>query len=206
MKPFSESCVQNCTPIIRVIKRLLASCETVLEVGSGTGQHAVYFSTEMRHLTWYTSDREQNHKGIQQWLDEAKLDTIKPPIVLDVCNKQAWRNLDKSFDAVFSANTLHIMSASDVECFFSEVATVLKSQGLFIVYGPFNYRGGYTSESNARFDVWLKRQNADSAIRDSEWIDVLAEKSGMQRIHDYEMPANNRILVWQKNKRKSNDK
>ena len=137
MKPFSESCVQNRVPIIQIIKPLLMKCETVLEIGSGTGQHAVYFATEMPQLTWYTSDREQNHWGIQQWLDEAKLDNIKPPIALDVGDQQAWRDLEQSFDAIFSANTLHIMSASEVECFFAEVAAILKPQALLIVYGPF---------------------------------------------------------------------
>ncbi len=198
MKPFSESCVQNHIPIIRIIKPLLAACETVLEVGSGTGQHAVYFAAEMPYLTWYTSDRQQNHSGIQQWLDEAMLDNIKPPIALDVCDQEAWQSLDKSFDAIFSANTLHIMSAPQVECFFAEATAVLKPQALLIVYGPFNYQGNYTSESNARFDGWLKQQNPHSAIRDSEWLDELAEKSAMKRIQDYAMPANNRILVWQK--------
>ncbi|HHL18217.1 MAG TPA: DUF938 domain-containing protein [Thiothrix sp.] len=198
MKPFSESCVQNRVPIIQIIKPLLMKCETVLEIGSGTGQHAVYFATEMPQLTWYTSDREQNHWGIQQWLDEAKLDNIKPPIALDVGDQQAWRDLEQSFDAIFSANTLHIMSASEVECFFAEVAAILKPQALLIVYGPFNYQGRYTSDSNARFDDWLKRQNPQSAIRDSEWLDELAKKVAMKRIQDYTMPANNRILVWQK--------
>jgi cyclopropane fatty-acyl-phospholipid synthase-like methyltransferase len=198
MKPFSESCVQNRTPIIHIIKPLLATCETILEIGSGTGQHAVYFSAEMPYLTWYTSDCEQNHSGIQQWLDEAKLDNIKPPIVLDVCDQPAWQGLDSSFDAIFSANTLHIMSTSHVECFFAEAASILKPQALLIVYGPFNYQGNYTSDSNARFDNWLKQQNPHSAIRDSEWLDELAEKSAMKRIQDYTMPANNRILVWQK--------
>lgn len=198
MKPFSESCVQNRVPIIQIIKPLLMKCETVLEIGSGTGQHAVYFATEMPQLTWYTSDREQNHWGIQQWLDEAKLDNTKPPIALDVGDQQAWRDLEQSFDAIFSANTLHIMSASEVECFFAEVAAILKPQALLIVYGSFNYQGRYTSDSNARFDDWLKRQNPQSAIRDSEWLDELAKKVAMKRIQDYTMPANNRILVWQK--------
>jgi len=198
MKPFSESCVQNRDPIMQIIKPLLATCKTVLEIGSGTGQHAVYFAAEMPQLTWYTSDREQNHQGIQQWLNEAKLDNINAPIALDVCDQQAWKDLDKSFDAVFSANTLHIMSALQVECFFVETAAILKPQALLIVYGPFNYQGRYTSESNARFDGWLKQQNPHSAIRDSEWLDELAEKAAMKRIQDYAMPANNRILIWQK--------
>lgn len=198
MKPFSESCLQNCDPILAVIKPLFAEFETVLEIGSGTGQHAVYFSAEMPQLTWQTSDREQNHQGIQQWLDEANLSSIKSPIALDVCDQQAWQALDATFDAVFSANTLHIMSASHVECFFTEATAVLKPQALLVVYGPFNNEGRYSSDSNARFDEWLKQQHSQSAIRDSEWLDTLAEKAGMKRIEDNEMPANNRILVWQK--------
>lgn len=198
MKPFSESCVQNRAPIIQIIKPLFADCQHILEVGSGTGQHAVYFAPEMPQIRWQTSDRVQNHVGIQQWLDEAAIENIVRPVALDVCDQQAWLGLNAPFDAIFSANTLHIMSAAHVECFFAKMVTVLNEKGLLAVYGPFNYQGRYTSDSNARFDGWLKQQNPDSAIRDSEWLDELAEKAGIQRIHDYEMPANNRILVWQK--------
>lgn len=197
-KPFSESCVQNRDPILNIIKPLLAQAQSVLEIGSGTGQHAVYFAAAMPHLTWYTSDREQNLIGIQQWLDDEQLSNVYSPIALDVCDQQAWLTLNRTFDVVFSANSLHIMSKMHVECFFAEVATVLKPDALLVVYGPFNYQGRYTSESNARFDCWLKQQYPDSAIRDSEWLDELAEKSALIRQHDYAMPANNRILVWKK--------
>lgn len=197
-KPFSESCVQNRDPILNIIKPLLAQSQSVLEIGSGTGQHAVYFAEAMPHLTWYTSDREQNHVGIQQWLDDAQLPNVCAPIALDVGDQHKWLALNRTFDVVFSANSLHIMSKAHVECFFAEVATVLKPPALLVIYGPFNYQGGYTSNSNARFDRWLKQQNPHSAIRDSEWLDELAEKSALTRVHDYAMPANNRILVWQK--------
>lgn len=197
MKPFSESCVQNCTPILDVIQPLFKSTKQLLEIGSGTGQHAVYFAPKMPHLTWQTSDVEANHLGISAWLAEVGSENIAAPLSLDVCNQESWLKVHH-IDAIFSANTLHIMSRQHVECFFKGVAETLTSGGLLVVYGPFNYEGSYTSESNANFDVWLKRQNAHSAIRDSEWLDDLAEQGGMKRIHDIEMPANNRILVWNK--------
>ena len=197
MKPFSESCVQNCTPILNVIQPLLKSTKHLLEIGSGTGQHAVYFAPKMPHLIWHTSDVEINHLGINAWLEESGSENVFAPISLDVCNQQSWSNVS-DIDSVFSANTLHIMSKQHVECFFLGVAKILASGGMLIVYGPFNYEGSYTSESNKNFDVWLNSQNTLSAIRDSEWLDVLAEQGGMKRTHDIEMPANNRIIVWHK--------
>lgn len=195
MKPFSESCVQNRQPILEVIKPLLQDSKTLLEIGSGTGQHAVYFASELPHLSWQTSDQTQYHPGIQMWLDEAGLDNLKAPLTLDVLQAD-WPPIRP--DAVFTANTLHIMSPGMVEACLSGVGGILPPGGLFIVYGPFNYGGKYTSESNAGFDLWLARQNPDSAIRDFEWVNELAAEAGMELQDDVAMPANNRILVWRK--------
>lgn len=194
-KPYAESCDQNREPILSVIKPLFETCQSVLEVGSGTGQHAIYFAEKMPHLTWFTSDREENHSGIRMWLEEAGLKNTKAPLALDTQHDQ-WPDI--KVDAVFSANTTHIMHWPDVEAFFAGVGEVLNAGGLFALYGPFNYNKSYTSDSNERFDGWLKDRDPLSGIRDFEALDKLAAEAGMTLKNDFEMPENNRILCWQK--------
>ena len=195
MKPYAESCDQNRDPIFEVIQPLLIDKKNLLEVGSGTGQHAAYFSQKMPHLIWQTSDQQPYHEGIKLWLDDANLDNTPPPILLNV-STDIWPK--QNFDAIFSANAVHIMSWDNVVDFFENAPKLLNKGGLFILYGPFNYNQQYTSESNARFDIWLKQRNSHSAIRDFEALDELAQKSGMTLQNDYALPANNRIIVWKK--------
>ncbi len=147
----------------------------------------------MPHLTWQCSDQAEHIEGIQQWLDEAALPNTPVPLVLDVAD-QPWPA--KNRDAVFAANCLHIMSWSEVECFFSGLDAVLLPDARLVIYGPFNYDGAYTSESNARFDAWLKSQAPHRAIRDFEAVNDLAESIGLRLKDDIEMPANNRCLIW----------
>ncbi len=196
MKPFSESCERNKQPILVVLKPLLSDKRCLLEVGSGTGQHAVFFAEQFAELIWQTSDRVENHPGIQQWLDESANPNLRSPIPLDVIDDR-WP--DNHFDAVYSANTAHIMSWRAVMAFFEGVGTVLQPNGLFILYGPFNYGGKFTSESNRNFEGWLKNADPERGIRDFEAVNQLAEQAGMSLLEDYPMPSNNRILVWQKN-------
>jgi SAM-dependent methyltransferase len=196
MKPYAESCEQNRTPILAVLREQLAGRKRLLEIGSGTGQHAVYFAPVFPDLMWQTSELENAHAGIHSWLEEASIANILPPLVLDVCQKSHWPQT--TYDAVFSANTVHIMSWPEVQCCFSGIGRVLERGGVFCLYGPFNYGGRYTSESNARFDQWLKQRNPASAIRDFESLNELAAGAGMQLARDYPMPANNRTLVWSK--------
>lgn len=195
MKPYSESCVQNRDPILSVIEPLFRDRKDLLEIGSGTGQHAVYFAARMPHLTWHTSDLDENHAGIRAWLDEAALPNTTGPLVLDVSSNH-WPDLE--VDAVFSANTTHIMHLEEVVALFDGVGRLLRKEGLFCLYGPFNYGGQYTSESNARFDEWLHERDPLSGIRDFDDLDRLAVQAGMRLEHDYAMPANNRILCWRK--------
>jgi cyclopropane fatty-acyl-phospholipid synthase-like methyltransferase len=193
-KPYAESCDQNRAPILAVLSRLFASAGRVLEIGSGTGQHAVHFADAMPHLVWQTSDRIENHPGILAWLDEAALPNTRPPIDLDVSGP--WPA--QVYDAVFSANTVHIMSWAEVQSCFKGVASVLVPGGRFALYGPSNYAGEYTSDSNRRFDAWLKQRDPLSGIRDFRDLEQLAESQGLLCVEDIEMPVNNRILVWQR--------
>ncbi|MEJ2322723.1 MAG: DUF938 domain-containing protein [Gammaproteobacteria bacterium] len=193
MKPYSESCDQNRDPILAVIAPLFRERHTILEIGSGTGQHAVYFAAKMPHLLWQTSDRLENHAGIRAWLDEAGLPNTGEPIELDV-SRSVWPRMQ--VDAVFSANTTHIMHWSEVVALFAGVGGLLERDGLFCLYGPFNYGGAYTSESNERFDGWLHERDPLSGIRDFDDLDVLARDAGMRLQQDIAMPANNRLLCW----------
>ena len=195
MKPYSESCDQNREPILRVIQPLLQSASSVLEIGSGTGQHAVYFAEKMPQLVWHVSDCIQYHAGIRLWLEESGLDNVRGPVALDVSASE-WP--ERTFDAVFSANTAHIMHWNDVEAMFSGVGSVLPAGGRFLLYGPFNYGNRYTSDSNQRFDAWLRDRDPLSGLRDIEALDRLARLAGMALKHDYDMPVNNRILYWEK--------
>lgn len=195
MKPYAASCDENREPILAVLKPLLTEHKSVLEIGSGTGQHAVYFGEQLPYLTWQTSDQLEYHQGINAWLQDAQLPNVLAPLVLDV-RQVAWPKLQ--VDAVFSANTLHIMSWAAVQACFAGVGSLLAANGLFIVYDPFNYGGQFTSASNARFEQWLKQRDPESGIRNFEDLQVLATKAGMELQADYEMPVNNRVLVWRK--------
>jgi len=194
MKPFAESCEQNKQVILDVIKRQFSECKNILEIGSGTGQHAVFFAAHLRHLHWQPSERSENLAGIQAWLQKYPQKNISQPIELDVTTN--WP--DRTFDGVFSANTAHIMSWPEVIRFFEGISHVLQGNGLFCLYGPFNYNQQYSSESNRRFDSWLKEQDPARGIRDFADLDRLAKKNGLAFKEDTKMPANNRILIWQK--------
>jgi cyclopropane fatty-acyl-phospholipid synthase-like methyltransferase len=191
-KPFAPSCERNQGPILDVLRRHFVNARRVLEIGSGTGQHAVHFATAMPWLQWQCSDRVENLPGVAAWLDEAVLPNTPPAIALDVDGP--WP--DTTFDAVFTANSLHIMGWTQVQAFFAGIAAVLEDGGLLVVYGPFNYGGAFTSDSNRAFEQWLKDRDPASGIRDFEAIDALARGIGLVLIEDNTMPANNRCLGW----------
>ncbi len=194
-KPFSQACENNKDPILAVLKRVFVNPCGVLEIGSGTGQHAVYFAEHLPHLTWQPSDLAIHLPGINLWINEAKLENINKPLTLDI-NQQPWPVSE--IDAVFTANTLHIMSWESVQVFIESLGEVMLPGAIFCSYGPFNVDGTYTSESNARFDVWLKEQNSLSAIRDLEAIISLANDARIKLLENIDMPANNKLLIWER--------
>lgn len=194
-KPFSQACENNKTAILQVLKKAFAGANNLLEIGSGTGQHAVYFAEHLPHLQWQPSDQQQYLPGIKLWLQEARLANLNSPLQLNVLD-EPWPV--SATDAVFTANTLHIMAKHEVERLFEKLADVLLPAGKFCCYGPFNYGGRFTSQSNAHFNDWLLLQNPQSAIRDFEWIASLASAAGLRLLADHAMPANNRLLEWQK--------
>lgn len=191
-KPHSAACERNRDPILAVLRDHFGDRRQVLEIGSGTGQHAVHFAAALPHLTWQTSDRPGSHEGIHAWLDEAKLPNALPPLMLDVNGH--WPQ--QKFDAIFSANTLHIMSWPEVQTLFARLPQVLADDARLAIYGPFNYNGQFTSESNAQFQQTLKSWGEHMGIRDFEAVDALADSIGLRLLEDRAMPANNRCLVW----------
>jgi SAM-dependent methyltransferase len=254
-KPFSPASERNRDPILEVLRVQFAGRRHVLEIGSGTGQHAVHFAAAMPWLVWQCSDRAEYLPGIRAWLDEAALPNTPAPVELDVASAQwnllpfppgkplslplageGWgegaldpgaeeqdqerpqpafgrllpqagevtkhagqdphRSDARPFDAVFSANTLHIMGWHEVAAFFAVLGKVLAEKATVVVYGPFNYDGDYTSDSNREFDGWLKARDPQSGIRDFEAVDALARGIGLRLSADIAMPANNRCLVW----------
>lgn len=194
MKPHSESSEVNQGPILAELKQIFAGRKRVLEIASGTGQHAVHFARELPGLVWQPSELAQNLAGIQAWLDEAQLPNVLAPLALDV-NDARWPVKDA--DAIFNANTVHIISWPEVERLFAHIARAIAPDGCVCLYGPYNYRGNFTSESNARFDAWLKSRDPHSGVRDFEAVNQLAASHGLELLRDIAMPSNNRMLVWQ---------
>jgi cyclopropane fatty-acyl-phospholipid synthase-like methyltransferase len=202
MKPHSPSCDRNKEPILAVLREHFADRRAVLEIGSGTGQHAVHFAEAMPWLCWQTTDAEEHLPGIRMWLDEAALPNTPAPFALQAATEPAPHFKPRlpadatRYDAVFSANTLHIMGWAEVQALFSALPTVLTDDATVAIYGPFNYGGEFTSESNRNFEVWLKERDPRSGIRDFEAVDALARDIGLRLVADIAMPANNRTLVW----------
>lgn len=183
MKPYSEACERNREPILAILRRVLKDARKVIEIGSGTGQHAAYFAPALPHLVWVASDVAAHLPGIREWGVE--------PIELDVDGE--WPPLDA--DAAFTANTCHILSWPQVGKMFAGLGAIATLKTLCL-YGPFNYGGRHTSESNARFDAMLRARDPLSGVRDFEAIAALAKKQGMALREDNAMPANNRLLVF----------
>jgi SAM-dependent methyltransferase len=202
-KPFSPACERNRDPILNVLREHFANRSRVLEIGSGNGQHAVHFAAAMPHLCWQTSDRPEYLVGIRQWLDEVGLSNTPPPLTLDVAIGP-WPTPD--FDAVFSANTLHIMPWTQVQLAFAGLTGVLAPSATLVIYGPFNYAGQFTSASNANFDRALKADAPSRGIRDFEAVDALARAQGWRLHSDLSMPANNRCLIWTRDVARENEK
>lgn len=193
--PHSEACERNKGPILAQLEAAFAASTTVLEIGSGTGQHAVYFAGALGHLRWIPADTGEYLPGLRARMAAQASANVDAVIELDV-RMRPWPI--RPVDAIFSANTLHFMSLDCAEDFFRGVGEVLEAGGRLAVYGPFRYGGEFTSDSNAHFDVWLKQTDPVRGVRDFEWINGLAEAQGLSLLSDTAMPANNQFLLWQR--------
>lgn len=193
-KPFSEACERNKAPILACLQPLYAPLCSVFEVGSGTGQHALHFAAAMPHLRWQCSETPAQLEVLHRGLADQTLPNLPPPLAFAA--GQPWPA--QTADAVFTANTLHIMGWHEVQQLFDGLAGWLPENGLFTVYGPFNYGGRFTSDSNARFDASLRAADPRRGLRDFEAVDALAHAAGLQLLEDRAMPANNRCLTWRR--------
>jgi cyclopropane fatty-acyl-phospholipid synthase-like methyltransferase len=193
-KPFSQACENNKQPILEVLKTAFADTQSVLEIGSGTGQHGVFFAPNLPHLSWQTSDMPENHPGINAWIDELPAPNLKRPVPLTI-GEDNWP--DSGFDGVFTANTTHIMQVSEARAMMQLVADNLPSGGVLCQYGPFNVDGQYTSDSNRAFDQHLLAQGC-GGIRDITELQSWVEGRGLVLVQRHQMPANNQLLEWRK--------
>jgi predicted O-methyltransferase YrrM len=194
-QPFSEFAARNTAPIIEILRREFRRASSVLEIGSGTGQHAVAVAAALDHLRWQTSDLDENHAGIRRWIESAGLPNVEPPLSVDVLSASLD---DESFDAAFSSNTAHIMGIEAVERMFALVGGALRAGGVFCLYGPFKAGGAFNTPSNADFDHSLKRRDPVMGIRDIEALDEFAAASGLRRVRFYAVPSNNNVAVYLK--------
>jgi len=193
--PFSIAAERNRHPILERLQVLLPSTGTVLEIGSGTGQHATFFAEKLPNLLWQPSDREENLTGLEARFKAESTENILPLMKLDVVS-DPWPGC--SFNAVYSANTAHIMHWDAVIAMFSGVAAHLLNEGLFCLYGPFNIDNRFTSESNAQFDAQLRAQDPQMGIRDMAVVESLAVLHKMRLEQKLAMPANNFLLAFKK--------
>ncbi|KRG37695.1 hypothetical protein ARC20_02035 [Stenotrophomonas panacihumi] len=202
MKPHSPAAERNRDPILGVLRSYFGDRRHVLEIGSGTGQHAVHFAAAMPWLQWQPTDHPDALPGIEAWRAEAALPNLRPAIALQSELEGGLQPTPAlppgGFDAVFTANTLHIMGWPRVQALFASLPALMAPDALLAVYGPFNIGGQPTSESNRTFDAWLKNEYAEGGIRDLEAVQALAAAAGLREIGRFAMPANNFCLLWRR--------
>jgi SAM-dependent methyltransferase len=196
MIPFSEACERNKEPILAVLREVFSGASSVLEIGSGTGQHAVHFARHLPWLSWQPTDRLEHLGTLAARIRQEGTANLRAPLQLDVLAPGPWPATDA--DAVFSANTLHIMSWAAVEATFRGIGKVLRPGGVLAIYGPFRYGERFTSESNAEFDSFLRGRDPQGGIRDAGAVDRLASAQGLTLVADHAMPANNQLRVWER--------
>jgi len=194
-RPYAESTARNAAPILEVLKRELRDSQRVLEIGSGTGQHAVAFAAVLDHLHWQTSDLDEHHAGINAWIGASQIENVSAPLSIDV--RTADVAVD-GYDAAYSSNTAHIMGIDAVEKMYSLVGNALRVGGVFCLYGPFRRNGQFNTQSNADFDTNLRGRDPAMGIRDLEALDEFAAVNSLRRRRLYAVPSNNYVAVWRK--------
>ena len=192
-KPFAEAAARNTAPILEVLEHEYRDCRSVLEIGSGTGQHAIAFGRAMPHVDWLTSDLDDNHAAIQAWISASGLTNVRQPMSLDVRHAAAAPDV---VDAVFSCNTAHIMCINAVTDMFALVGRVLRPDGVFCLYGPLRVGGRFNTRSNEHFDISLRSRDPEMGIRDLETLDQMAAGNALRRSALYALPSNNFLAAW----------
>lgn len=193
MKQFSPSCERNRSPILAVLREILPRAGTVLEIGSGTGQHAVYFAAHLPQLQWQPADLPASFPSIEAWAAEAALPNLLAPVEFDLL---APAQPITDARAIVCINTIHIVAWSGVEKLFAYAGRTLPQGGVLYVYGPYRYTDRPLEPSNEAFDQWLKARDPASGVRDFDAVDALARRHGLRLAGDRAMPANNRSIWW----------
>lgn len=185
---------RNKDPILKVLKEVITEDDKrILEIGSGSAEHAIYFALNLKNIIWTTSDVAAEQANLRSILEKVKIPNLRGPLTFEIGQDHFPKY---NYDIVFTANTFHIMSWKQCKNLMKILGNRLREGGQVIIYGPFNYNGQFTSESNAVFDQWLKQQNPERGIRSYEDINKNMAKNGFVLFKDYEMPANNRMLVF----------
>jgi cyclopropane fatty-acyl-phospholipid synthase-like methyltransferase len=194
-KPFAPAAERNADAILKLLSYEFRNCSHILEIGSGTGQHAVRFAAALGHLRWQTSDIDDNHSAINAWIGDSSLENVSAPLSLDVRTADVE---EQGYDGVFSANTAHIMSFETVADMIALVSRTLRPGGVFCLYGPFRIDGRFSTASNERFDASLRAADPQMGVRELGDVDALADQGGLHRECLYAMPANNLAVIWRK--------
>lgn len=194
--PCAPACERNREPILDCIRPLFLGVRRVVEIGSGTGQHAAWFAPRLPHLTWVATDLPANHPGIRAWIAASGAANLEGPWALDTL--EPWPELG-AVDAAFSANTAHIMPEPAVIAMFEGLGACLPPGAPFCLYGPFMEQGRHVSASNAQFDAELRSRGLGMGVRDTAWLSQVAAVAGFELEAIEPMPANNRVLVWRRN-------
>jgi len=194
--PCSAACERNQEPIFACLRDVLADCTRVVEIGSGTGQHAACFAPRLPTLRWIATDLQDNHAAIRAWIEHSGAENIEGPLTLDAL-QAPWPELG-AIDGAFSANTAHIMAEPAVAAMFAGLGERLPAGAPFCLYGPFAEQGRHTSEGNRRFDADLRARGQGMGVRDLGWLLQVAAVAGFELASVQPMPANNRVLVWRR--------
>lgn len=195
MKQYAPACERNKDAILGVLREVLPRSGTVLEIGSGTGQHAAHFAAHLPGLDWLPTDVGETLASIRAWTAEARLPNLREPLVLDLL-ADAWPVA--AAQAIVCINTIHIVPWRAVERLFTGAARVLSTGGVMYVYGAYRYANRPLEPSNEEFDRWLKARNPASGVRDFDAVNALAARAGLRLAGDRAMPANNRSIWWEK--------
>ena len=196
MKGFSSAADNNKSPILSVLTTYLADGDRVFEVGSGSGQHAIYMAASLPNIQWIASERAHTFPLLSENLNDYATPNIAEPTVLDLAEAAEPNNL--GVQCIYAANVVHIVSEPLVVNLMNWAGSALDETGFLILYGPYRYKNEFTTVSNQNFDRWLKDRDPQSGVRDFEWVSALALNAGLSLVEDRSMPANNQCLVFQK--------
>jgi len=195
-KRHAAAAERNREPILSALREILGEAARVLEVGSGTGQHAAFFTERMPGWTWQPTDPEPASLGsIEAYRREAAAANFLPPVKLDASGASFP---GASYDAVFSANVIHIAPWSVALGILEGAASVLAGSGVLVLYGPFRFSGTFTAESNAAFDARLRGEDPSWGVRDVDDLTLEAMARGFERPRAMPMPVNNHLLVFRR--------